>query len=180
MTWSSTLASPLAAVAIPWAARWVASRRRAHRPGASPIGPAERSALEPHFAGEVLDRARVRRVPAIEPPSLLSALGRLGLDLPLTGGRIQGIAFDDTILLLERIPPRANLPLLFHELVHVAQYRLLGIRGFVERYVRGWIENGGRYRDIPLERIAYELQRRFVEDPAIPIAVDQAVADPPQ
>lgn len=40
--------------------------------------------------------------------------------------------------------------LLFHELVHVEQYRQLDIPRFSELYVRGFL-NGGSYEAIPLE-----------------------------
>ena len=50
--------------------------------------------------------------------------------------------------------------LLFHELVHVEQYRQLGIRRFSELYVRGFLASGG-YDGIPLELNASALGRRF-------------------
>jgi hypothetical protein len=50
--------------------------------------------------------------------------------------------------------------LLFHELVHVEQYRQLGIPRFSELYVRGFLD-GGSYEAIPLEVNAYTLGGRF-------------------
>lgn len=47
--------------------------------------------------------------------------------------------------------------LLFHELVHVEQFRQLGIERFADLYVQGFL-NGGGYDGIPLERNAYELE----------------------
>jgi hypothetical protein len=44
--------------------------------------------------------------------------------------------------------------LLFHELVHVEQYRQLGIPRFAELYVRTFLSGGG-YDGIPLEINAY-------------------------
>jgi hypothetical protein len=55
--------------------------------------------------------------------------------------------------------------LLFHALVHVEQYRQLGIRRFSELYVRGFL-NGGSYEAIPLEVNAYTLGGRFERNPA--------------
>ncbi|MFN2570846.1 MAG: hypothetical protein ABR537_04420 [Gemmatimonadales bacterium] len=73
------------------------------------------------------------------------------------------ITFVDTIVVSERgpLPASEELPLLFHELVHVVQYDVLGLDEFVRRYVRGWVENGFQYSRIPLERSAYELDGRF-------------------
>ena len=55
--------------------------------------------------------------------------------------------------------------LLFHELVHVEQYRQLGIPRFSELYVTGFL-NGGIYDAIPLEINAYTLGGRFEQNPA--------------
>jgi hypothetical protein len=54
--------------------------------------------------------------------------------------------------------------LLFHELVHVEQYRQLGVQRFSELYVRGFIDGGG-YEAIPLEVNAYVLEDRFRSNP---------------
>jgi hypothetical protein len=76
---------------------------------------------------------------------------------------MSAITFVDTILLSTRhpVPAADQMPLLFHELVHVEQYAELGVEEFVRRYVRGWVSNGLRYSAIPLERQAYELESRF-------------------
>jgi hypothetical protein len=53
---------------------------------------------------------------------------------------------------------------LFHELVHVEQYRQLGIPRFAELYVRGFL-SGGSYEAIPLEVNAYSLGGQFESHP---------------
>jgi len=65
--------------------------------------------------------------------------------------------------------------LLFHELVHVEQYRQLGIPRFAELYVLGFL-NGGDYDHIPLERNAYELGGRYESNPAQQFSVADEVA----
>jgi hypothetical protein len=64
--------------------------------------------------------------------------------------------------------------LLFHELVHVEQYRQLGIPRFSELYVRGFL-NGRSYEAIPLEVNAYALERQFEENPAQQFSVAEEV-----
>jgi len=90
----------------------------------------------------------------------------------------QGITFDDTVLLSERDGilhgPRSGL--LFHELVHVVQYKLLGVGEFIRRYVTGWAAAGFVYEAIPLERDAFDLQRRFQGAPRRGFPVHDAVA----
>jgi hypothetical protein len=64
--------------------------------------------------------------------------------------------------------------LLFHELVHVEQYRQLGIPRFSELYVRGFLD-GGSYEAIPLEVNAYALGGRFEQNPANRFSVEDEV-----
>lgn len=56
-------------------------------------------------------------------------------------------------------------PVVFHELVHVVQYAVLGVQGFITRYVRSWFENGLDYYGISLETQAYALQQRYEKTP---------------
>ena len=64
--------------------------------------------------------------------------------------------------------------LLFHELVHVEQYRQLGIARFADLYVRGFL-SGGSYEAIPLEVNAYSLGGRFEQNPANRFPVEDEV-----
>lgn len=66
------------------------------------------------------------------------------------------ITFDDLVVFHEPLTPQ----LIFHEMVHVVQYRLLGIDDFARLYVRGYLQGG--YEGTPLEVCAYELDGRFI------------------
>lgn len=72
---------------------------------------------------------------------------------------MDAITFIDTIV-CHQTP---NLQLVFHELVHVEQYRQLGVDGFAEKYVRGFLKRGS-YEAIPLESHAYALENQFSSD----------------
>ena len=76
--------------------------------------------------------------------------------------QMNGITFSDTVVLTQAYSdPNVSAPLLFHECVHVVQYRKLGVDRFVEEYVRGWADNNYDYSSIPLEQEAYALENRF-------------------
>jgi hypothetical protein len=64
-------------------------------------------------------------------------------------------------VLLSRRGERRDLPFLAHEVAHVLQYRQRGIPRFLLEYVAAWIAGGFRYSKIPLEREAFEAERRF-------------------
>jgi hypothetical protein len=82
----------------------------------------------------------------------------------------RAITFCDVVVSHE---PFSN-GLLFHELVHVEQYRQLGIPRFSELYVRGFL-NGGSYEAIPLEVNAYTLGDGYEQNPANRFPVEDEV-----
>ena len=163
-----------------WLARravgWIDRQRRLHRPLAEPIPDVGLARLARFFQPETLEPIRVQRVSRVEPPTGFGLLGRLP-PLALDFDRVYGITFVDTILVAEGLVPEAARPdCLFHECVHVAQYRLLGVEEFVRRYLTGWAAAGYRYDAIPLERQAYQLQRWFAADPDRPFSVEAEVS----
>lgn len=74
------------------------------------------------------------------------------IDMP-----VSGITYKDTYYLVRT--QADNLRLHFHELVHVAQWRLLGVANFINRYIYE-IHNYG-YESSPLERMAYFLDHHY-------------------
>ena len=110
------------------------------------------------FPAADLERLRVlqpgqERVP--NPPFYadLEQLGFTGLPNFTT---MAAITFDDVAVFHDPMTPQ----LIFHELVHVTQYRLLGIEEFARLYVRGYLHGG--YDGTPLEICAYQLDGRFI------------------
>ena len=95
---------------------------------------------------------------------------RLGWHIPAPA-LVAGVTLDDVIALCE--PPGRSL--LFHEMVHVTQYRLLGINGFSSLYVRGFLATGS-YDAIPLERCAFDLEYRYLTSQRS-FSVDEEIAD---
>ncbi len=156
---------------------WVIEQREIHRPGAARLDQTTRLSLNPFFRSEILDSARFAVVPLIENPGFYSELEAMGQSVPLDFTVMHGITFQDTILLSEYHTQSYGMPrgLVFHELVHVVQYRCLGVAVFVRRYLSGWAENGYEYVAIPLERDAYELQKRFEINPTQPFSVEEEV-----
>lgn len=142
---------------------WVRWRSRGWGRAARPLSAAEAEPLVGYFSGDLLRRVRVAEVARID---LWAPLGRLGERLAARGGMVAwpaGLALDDLIVVAAGAPgretPRASL--LFHEMVHVVQWRVLGRRGFLRAYVGSWAAAGWAYSGIPLEVMAYELQGRF-------------------
>ncbi len=94
-------------------------------------------------------------------PDFYPMLRSLGLNNLPDQSAMAAITFCDVVVSHE---PFSN-GLLFHELVHVEQYRRLGSPRFSELYVHGFLDGGG-YEANPLEVNAYALGGRFVQNPA--------------
>jgi hypothetical protein len=125
--------------------------------------------LKGFFSQEVLGGTRVIRA-TVPNPRFYALIGLLGVKGVLEMSSIGAITLVDVIAYPERMSRRT----LFHELVHVAQYRALGVRRFARLYVNGFLEGGG-YEGIPLEKQAFELEERFTRNPNSVFSVEEDV-----
>src|SRR5262245_21280503 len=141
---------------------WIRQMRDRHVESARPLDPSEQAALRDYCDAGRLDCVRVKEVSEIEKPpfygALRSQLAFVGMHFDFDFAAVDGLTFDNCVLIRAR-PLTPNL--LFHELVHVEQYRQLGIPRFAVAYIRGFAENGFRYEEIPHEKIAFLLTGRF-------------------
>jgi hypothetical protein len=154
-----------------WVASYIADQRLHFYAKAKPIGSDQLNLLRPFFPEDILRGARVARGRASEPP-FYAQLRALGISNAPPFSDMAGITFKDVIVHFEPLQPT----LLFHELVHAVQYKHLGLHGFAERYVCGFL-TGGSYEEIPLEKQAYSLEERFVRDPTEPFSVEADVLE---
>ncbi len=112
------------------------------------------------------------QVPLIQNPWFYDDLRKNDIPIPLDFTQMSGITFDDTIVISSTQSVGALWPLLlFHELVHVVQFSILGVDEFVVRYVKGWADHGLKYETIPMEEDARALEQRFEAYPAEPFDV---------
>lgn len=163
----------LAGLAAPFGAAWVGARRDRYRRSSEPLDLVAHAALVPYFDAALLARVEVAHVRTIGAalPRRFWARGMLDLST------VRAMAFIDTIV-VARANARAGddaTSLLFHELVHVVQFRVLGTAGFVRAYLGGWLDAGRSYRDNPLEVMAYSMQQRFDDERGSPFDVEPAI-----
>jgi len=152
---SLRLARPLLPAFSLLTERYIAHHRSRLYPRAQPIPLETAVRLAGFFSNDILQATRV--VEAVVPaPFFYPIVRRMGLGEFPEMSAIGAITFVDLIAYPE--PP--DLRTLFHELVHVVQYRVLGLRAFAQNYVRGFVSGGG-YDQVPLEQEAYELDLRF-------------------
>lgn len=154
-----------------WVAAYIAEQRDAFLSKGHAITEEHRKILELFFPASALCEVRIARGRAAE-PSFYVQLRALGIRNAPPFSDMAGITFQDVVVHVEPL----TLPLLFHEMVHAVQYKHLGLQGFAEAYVRGFL-TGGSYEEIPLEKQAYELESRFCADAAAIFSVDEDVKD---
>jgi len=111
----------------------------------------------------------VDRIPKPDFPELRQmGMGSL-IDMDLSGITYKNIYY---------LRPEASsiVRLHFHELVHVAQWKVLGAKNFIERYIGELLSNG--YHQAPLEMMAYALDSHYANGGAktdIPSFVEKKI-----
>jgi len=141
---------------------WIRSQRAHHLALSKALPDTTRAALRGYFTDETLDRARFRYVDEIENPGFYKEFDRVGEPIPLDFSSWAGITFDEVILVNESlVPSPPPHSVVFHEMVHVVQYEVLGIEEFSRRYVQRFVQARNQYMNIPLETQAFEYQERF-------------------
>jgi hypothetical protein len=155
---------------ISWTtARYIAYHRRRLAPQATSIPGELLTSLHQYFPPTVLAKTRIVRSTMPE-PLLYPLVGLLGIKGLLEVSSIGAITLVDVVA----YPDELDCETLFHELVHVVQYRILGLKRFARFYVKGFLKGGG-YKGIPLEQQAYELGARFERDSEKVFSVEEDV-----
>lgn len=154
-------------------AEYIASQREAFFPRTVLLTEGQRLAMEGFFSREVLGETRlvVLQVACVQNPEFYPQLLQLGFENLPDFRQMAAITFGDIVVAHQTF----TNGLLFHELVHVEQYRQLGIPRFASLYVNGFLTGGG-YEGIPLERNAYMLGARYEANPHQRFSVSDDVA----
>ena len=165
------LLRPLAPIFSYFAARYIERSAAQHRRNARKLTVREFDAMAAFFPTDLLHRVRLA-TPAqpLRPPRIQTLATIFGMETLLTPEATAAITFNHVIAHFGSL----SLRTLFHELVHVEQYKQLAVRGFARLYVRGFLRTGA-YESIPLEVHAYELDGRYAANPALRFSVRDEV-----
>ncbi len=117
----------------------------------------------------------LRKVRVVELAS--QGLGRLELRPTGNGYRslldfthMASVTFEDVVVFNETLTMRS----LFHALVHVVQFQLLGLERYTELFVRAFLATRWRF-NVPLEAHAFELESKFAADRTSGFTVEDEV-----
>jgi hypothetical protein len=169
----------LIAQMVTWGRQWISQQRTVFRPLGHPLSDGALAAFSNFFDRDLLKNVRLVTVPGIDNPPFLEqlrpALSQASVPV-LDFSSMAAITFVDTILLVESAARDHRDSLLFHELIHVVQYDILGPDKFVELFITGWVNQGFNYAAIPLEMDAYELQYNYESAPDVGFDVQEEVS----
>ena len=148
--------------------RYITSNRDKYAGRATALNSEQMQALSPFFPQELLASARVCVLgdERIKAPGFYTIVALMGIRNLPDFSSMAAITFVDVVVSHQPFDDA----LLFHEMVHVAQYALMGAQEFSRKYVDGFLK-GGSYEQIPLEKHAYELEERFKAEPNIAFSV---------
>ena len=165
------LLRPLAPLFSYYAARYIERYALEHRRDARKLTVREQDAMAAFFPPDLLHRTRIATPSQpLRPPRIQKLATIFGMETLLTPEATAAITFNHVIAHYGPL----SLRTLFHELVHVEQYKQLGVRDFARFYVRGFLRTGS-YEQIPLEMHAYGLDGRYAANPALRFSVRDEV-----
>ena len=147
-------------------------REETYLPRGVLLSPEQKHYVRGFFPDRLLDAVKVleledERVP--NPPYQERARKR-GYRLMLDFAHMAEITHPRLIIFQEQMTPRQ----LFHALVHVLQYEVLGRERYLELYVRAFVQTGS-YTSVPMEMQAFNMDERFTEDPDKVFSVEAEV-----
>jgi hypothetical protein len=156
------------------ATSWLQQQRDKYYPISDPLSEPVKAKLRPFFSGSILDALRIRDVSQSEEtipyPPFYERVRAGGSRVVPDAAHMTAMPFVD-VALFNREP---TLRTIFHTLVHVMQFSILG----VERFMRGYFETlneSGLWMVVPVEEQAYGLDARYTKDPADTFSVEAEV-----
>lgn len=147
------------------AVAWMQQQRDKYHPLSDPLSEVEKVKLRPFFPAEILDDLRIRDVSAtgetIPYPPFYERVRAGGARVVPDAAHMTAIPFMD-VALFNRQP---TLRTVFHTLVHVTQFSVVGL----ERVMRGYFQalnESGLWMVVPFEEQAYKMDARFTTNPS--------------
>jgi hypothetical protein len=147
-------------------------REETYLPRGISLSPMQKHNVRGFFPERVLDTVKVLQLEdeRIPNPPFQERARKRGYRLMLDFAHMAEITHPRLVIFQEKMTPR----LLFHSLVHVVQYEMLGRERYLELYVRAFVETGS-YTTVPMEMQAFNMDERFTEDPTNIFSVEAEV-----
>jgi len=147
-------------------------QREHYYPIGEPLNSQWRNKLEGFYSESLLDRVRIVELKdqRVDNPWFYEEARAKGIqNLPDIAHKV-AVTFLDVVVFNQKVTQRD----LFHNLVHVAQVKLLGEERFAELFVMGFLQ-ARSYFLIPLKAHAFALDTRYAEDSNARFSVEDEV-----
>ena len=151
---------------------WFYAQRQLHLPHARELSDLERARFGEYFDKKIFNLTRIAKVDRVSNPEFYGDLVRSGMPIPMNFTQAIGFTLIDCVLIRETLFDNSSafISTLFHEMVHVVQFDILGPERMIELYTDFLIEGEYQYHSVPFERQAYALTDRFVmEESSFPV-----------
>ena len=152
--------------------RYIREQQEHFGPLGSPLKEDQRLAVSSFFSPDLLKQVRIVKVDAARAPDdpLLGEAKALGVNNGVELAHPSWQTFYDVIVFHGDLTQRA----LFHALVHMVQFDVLGLEQYAELFVRSFARTRSTLK-VPLEAHAFSLEAGFAEGPAKPFSVEEKV-----
>ena len=155
---------------------WMQQQRDKYYPLGEPLSEPEKTKLRPFFPVESLDQLRIKRVApmgeTIPYPPFYERVRAGGARVVPDAAHMTAIPFVD-VALFNREP---TLRSLFHTLVHVTQFTVVGLESVMRGYFQA-LNESGLWMVVPYEEQAYQLDARYTKDPGDVFSVEAEVRE---
>ena len=158
------------------AVAWIQQQRDKYHPVSDPLSEAAKAKLRSFFPAEILDRLRIKNLSltgeTIPYPPFYERVRAGGSRVVPDAAHMTAIPFLD-VALFNREP---TLRTIFHTLVHVMQFSVVGL----ERVMRGYFQalnESGLWMVVPYEEQAYRMDARYTTDPDDVFSVEAEVRE---
>jgi len=143
-------------IALPTITKWIEDLLLQHQNDAVKVSRLGFQKLTKYFPSGLLEETKTVKISKIPfPPVEQIGISELS---EMAKMQIDGITYKNTFFIRDNQPE----DIFFHELIHIVQWKTLGVNNFLLAYGAGILQFG--YRNSPLEQMAYNLQESFMEN----------------
>ncbi len=160
------------AKATAYVSSYLRQQREHYLPTSVPLDNQYKARMWPYFSPALLDQIRIvelkgQRVPS---PPFYAEARALGFDNLPELTHMDSLTFLDVVVFNDTLSARA----LFHALVHVVQFRILGLDQYTRRFVESFLRMRTHFT-VPLEAHAFSLTSKFMRPAAQGFSVEDQV-----
>jgi hypothetical protein len=155
---------------------WMTQTREAFHPRSRALDAAQRQELGTFFPPDIVEKFRIMDISGSEEsipyPPFYERVRAGGFRMVPDAAHVTAIPFVD-VAVFNRPP---TLRTVFHNMVHVAQYQIVGMRKVMMGYF-SVLNDSGVWIVAPAEEQAYQLDARYTKDPKSVFSVEEEIKE---